>query len=716
MIRFLLLLILLYGPSLLKGQPALEHIQPPVMGQTRELKMAFAGGLNSAQYQTMDLDADQLADLVIFDRSADKINCFINTGSEYVYQPYFEYFFPADIQNWMVLADYDCDGQKDLFTYTGQGIRVFRNTSGATGNPAWQLEVEPLRTLGSSSMINLLFNPTDIPSIADIDGDGDLDILVFDFSSSSQIEFHKNYSVENNGTCGLEFVRETRTYGDIRDCDCDDFTVNEPCSSAERTLHAGGKAILSLDYNSDGIQDLVLSQEGCDNLSFTSNKGTTEIPEFDLFNNNFPTLNNPLAFTSFPAAFYEDVTLDGKKDLLISCNERSNSAQNINFKSSSFVYENIGSGSSNTFSTSSVFLQSQMIDVGEHAYPAIEDVNGDGLDDLVIGNAGSIINDQYLSSLTVFQSTASGLSWQSDDWMGFSSLNYKYIKPQFIDLDDDGMPDLVFSAQDESNQTRLYYVLNQGNTELSFDIADIEMIDVTLTFLDDFHLTDVNQDGKPDLLLGLSGGRLDYYINIGSTGNPVFALETQEFLGITFNGDRSSLSLSSGDLDGDGLQDLITTDRTGVIRYYPDLLSGSTVSQPVQIRSSDGLNLGTSQLGRVTRPYFGRMAGRNVVAIGSIQGGIRMFATADDFNENNLTLNAFPVPVSADGLVTFNTNQSETKLEIFTLAGQLVHQSTLTAFESTPISLRHLKDGLYLAKATRGSNSCTLKIVLSGAE
>lgn len=704
----LLLLVHLLLVAPLSAQVALEFVHPAVTHGSESLRLPFAGGINSAQYQTIDLDGDDDLDLVVFDRSSDKINCFENTGTQYDYRPDFEFLFPADIQHWMVLADFDCDDREDLFTYTGQGIRVFRNVA-TSGGPVWELEVEPLKTQGSSSKINLLFNPTDIPSISDIDGDGDLDILVFEFASSNQIEFHQNHSIENSQTCGLDFVRETREYGDIRDCGCDDFTVDDPCTTTGRILHAGGKALLSLDQNADGLMDLVVSQESCENLSYTQNQGTTAQALFEPFDNSFPMFTAPIGFVSFPAAFYEDVTFDGQKDLLVSSNMRANTAQDIDFQASSLVYENQGA---NQFGAPAIFLQDEMIDVGEFAYPSLVDLDGDGSQDLVVGNAGRLINGTYVSALMSYRARPAGLVQATDDLFGLSTLGYTYIKPQFVDINSDQKVDLVFSALDGSNAFRLYYVLNTAESGVAVDINQIQSIPLTFTVLDDYHLSDVDGDGLLDCLLGLSSGKLNYYRNTGTVDQPVFVLDTEAFLGLDFNSFKSNLSVSTGDLDGDGRTDLITTDRSGALAFYSDYTSGTAVAQQALIRLEDAEDLLPSRLGRVTKPVVGELLGRTMVVVGSIQGGIRLLGAQSASGENKLMLKAFPIPTKADRVVHFQSNLSNTRLEIFTLTGKKVSELMLTAYLTSAVHLSHLDDGLYLAKATNGGQSCSLKILV----
>lgn len=691
------------------AQIELEIIQPPVVKNDQVLDLALAGGINSAQYQTMDIDGDDDLDLAVFDRSSDKVNCFENTGGKYVYQPYFELLFPENIQHWMVLVDYDCDGKKDLFTDAGIGIRVFKNTISG-GLLSWKLVAEPLKTLGSSSLINLFFNPTDIPSITDLDGDGDLDILVFDFAGSSEIEFHKNYSMENAGRCDLDFVRETRSYGGIMDCLCDNFTVNDPCGSAGRILHAGGKALLSLDYNLDGLMDIVLSQESCENLSYSQNIGTKSNVAFEPFDNAFPLFTSNLAFNSFPAASFEDVTFDGVNDLVVSSNLRSNSTLDIDFKSSSLLFENNGNHSANGFSGSVPFLQDRMIDVGEFAYPAIVDLNNDGYNDLIIGNSGSILNGEYLSSLSYYKSNGNQLEWQTDDLYNLSTLGFSEIKPQFIDMNGDGKTDLVFSALDATRTSRLFYLLNQNQSLSDLNIAQLQFMDVGIRRLDDYTFDFVDDDNLPDLLMGLSSGRLDLYANIGTASNPMFSLSTEGYLGID---GESNLSVAIGDIDGDQLSDLITTDRSGKLTIYSNYQSSSALAQESILKSNHSDVLVSTRLGRISKPTTGELIGRQVIAVGSIQGGIRLMATSANTETGQLIIKAFPVPTLQDRVVNFQSNLSNTKLEIFSLAGHKVGEIELAAYISKSIDLGYLEDGLYLAKGTSGGQSCTIKIIVS---
>src|SRR5687768_9748264 len=77
--------------------------------QGNELSLPWAGGLNAAHYNTLDLNGDNLDDLVLFDRMGDKILTFRRAENKYEYAPEFEELFPEDITNWLLLRDFNCD-------------------------------------------------------------------------------------------------------------------------------------------------------------------------------------------------------------------------------------------------------------------------------------------------------------------------------------------------------------------------------------------------------------------------------------------------------------------------------------------------------------------------------------------------------------------------------------------------------------------------------
>lgn len=119
-------------------------------------------------------------------------------------------FFPP-LVDWVLIADYNKDGVEDLFTSSSNtgvaGVTVYR---GAYQNDTWSFtklidrEKEYLQVPAGSILTNLYISWDDIPSIDDIDGDGDLDILAFE-PGGSYITYFGNMSVENGW--GLDSLR-----------------------------------------------------------------------------------------------------------------------------------------------------------------------------------------------------------------------------------------------------------------------------------------------------------------------------------------------------------------------------------------------------------------------------------------------------------------------------------------------------------------------------
>ncbi|MFM7428953.1 MAG: FG-GAP repeat domain-containing protein, partial [Flammeovirgaceae bacterium] len=375
-----------------------QSIPVEVNGTT--LAMPWAGGLNAAQVNSMDLNGDNKQDLVIFERTTNQVLTYLNQNNQYVYSPSYESLFPSSINQWLLLRDFNCDGKKDIFTSDPFGLVAFVNTTKPGQPPSWRpfnIDITsgtplPILTQGFISNINLKINIDDIPAIDDIDGDGDLDILNTNFASSfGTVELHTNLSIENSGKCdSLQFKRITQNWGGFSECTCGkiSFQGGKTCAellSGGRTQHSGGKALLTIDLNNDGAHDLFFSEQSCTNLYLLSNTGTRNNPLMSSFS-PFPA-SSPLLMPFYPVPFMEDLTFDGLSDLVVTPNLSFRNSPAIDFKQSLYLFKNSGTATSPQFTFSKTnFLQGDMIDVGDNSVPAFFDMDGDGDLDLLISN------------------------------------------------------------------------------------------------------------------------------------------------------------------------------------------------------------------------------------------------------------------------------------------------------------------------------------------
>ncbi len=183
----------------------------------------WAGGLDAVQFCDIDLNMDGRKDLLAFDRRGNRKICFVNNGTnneiDFTYSPQYSDLLPA-FEEWVIFADYNMDGKNDIFTYSpGYGsMMVYENISDE--NLKFELVVYPyLRTLLPGGYVNLFVTSADYPGIADVDNDGDLDILTFGVLGSF-IGMHKNMSMEKYGIPdSLDYEHISYCWGHVAESD-----------------------------------------------------------------------------------------------------------------------------------------------------------------------------------------------------------------------------------------------------------------------------------------------------------------------------------------------------------------------------------------------------------------------------------------------------------------------------------------------------------------
>jgi hypothetical protein len=660
--------------------------------QGNELALPWGGGLNAAHYNSMDLNGDGAEDLVLFDRMGDKIVTFLRVSNNWQYAPEFEELFPEDITNWLLLRDFNCDGKKDIFTGDIFGINVFTNVTEPGGPLAWEQftfysgfpgpKSEALLTTGlSGNKINLQLQFDDLPSITDADGDGDLDIFNLRFVGEGSIEFHQNFSKERYGTCdSLDFEKITQKWAGLAECDCAEFAFNnEACSpSGGRTKHAAGKSLTMMDLNGDAAIDILFSEADCTNLYALLNEGTTDNPVINSFE-IFPE-TSPVDFLIFPAAFYEDIDFDGRKDLISTPNIFSKTPEilNADLSQSNWVYTNTGTDASPVFAFSTnAFLQDQMIDVGDNAVPAFIDYDGDGDQDLFVSQ-----NNMPNSRATVrlYENTGTAVSPEftltENDAFGFSNSTLYNLKIQFADLNHDAKTDLVFTATDFiTGQTKLYYLPNKSSTTLDFGGQSVEQTNIFIISSENITVVDVDNDGFQDLLIGKSNGALQFWKNQQNT-LVSFTLQDDSFLNISANIVRQNISGAAADLDTEGKMDLILADQRGTLNIVPDFRNAVSVDGELQeiVFNPITQDYKTKNLGGRVWPVTANVFNttKPAIIVGNTLGGI--FVLRNDEGQSlpeHPTITIYPNPVEKNESFTIQIDRPA-QFQVFSSLGQVV--------------------------------------------
>ena len=189
--------------------------------------------------------------------------------------------------------------------------------------PLLQTNISP----GNST--NLYVSSVDLPAIVDVDNDGDLDILTFIISGST-VEYHRNRSIENYGTCdSLEFNRADICWGKFSENPLDNgLTLGISCKPSNTIMYPepsnsarhAGSTLLAFDGDGDGDKELVLGDLTFNNMVYVQNGGTPNVAFMTSYDTLFPSNSVPIDIMIFPAAFHVDVNNDGLKDLLVAPN------------------------------------------------------------------------------------------------------------------------------------------------------------------------------------------------------------------------------------------------------------------------------------------------------------------------------------------------------------------------------------------------------------
>jgi len=690
----------------------------PVEVGGKPIAMPWAGGLNSPQLSTMDLNGDGKDDLVAFDRTANKIFTYLTIGNQYVYAPDYETYFPASLSDWVLLRDFNCDGKKDLFTSDPAGISVFVNVTKPGGTPSWRPfnPGHPLLTLGYSGSINIQMNATDIPAIDDIDEDGDLDVIVARFVGFGSLEFHKNMSIENTGRCdSMQLVRVTTEWGNFQECICGVYAYgiyNQTCDQllGGRVQHDVGKSLLTLDLNNDGLHDLIFSEETCDSLYLLSNHGTLDSAVMT-GHTTFPKSKPPTLL--FPAAYFEDLDFDGVKDLILATNISARVPTDIDLSNSTWLYKNNGTNKFPQFSfVKPNLLQDQMIDVGSYASPAFADFDNDGDLDMFISYLA--IPDS-VASIYLYQNTGSfaqpSFKFVTNDYQQLSTSGLFNIRIQFVDVNGDGKTDLAFTATSKQTYvTQLYYLKNNGETNFDFSGQNPEPLNFTIGQLDNVFLYDVNKDGLLDILWGASDGSLQFYKN---TGSLVFVVADQSYMGLNSSIVRFCVSPTVSDLRRDGKPDLLVGNY-GSIVIYPDFQSGQSHADTLLVdnqlkKNSEARDLSSFLVLTTTDLYS---TNNPLVVAGTITGGLYILKSdSTGSNQNENTVSVWPNPLSQNEKINIRATQNSL-VQLFTVLGQKLNNPiAITGGETIQVE-QTLSSGLYIVRVSWSGKTQTMKLVI----
>ncbi|MFN4299289.1 MAG: T9SS type A sorting domain-containing protein [Thermaurantimonas sp.] len=570
------ILLFLTAINISLGQVDFEFYKNiPVQISGNVLTQPWIGGMSHMHFAEIDLDFDGMEDLLALDRMGNRPMVFLRKGMAGNYT--FEYNYEIskkipELRGFIITADINCDGKKDLFTGNMfAGILLYLNTSSNgnlqfTKNPNGDFLFSQFGTI-SSTIFN---NPLSIPVIADIDGDNRLDIIN---QSVFEDRFELHTAVQ---PCTTHFQQVKLCWGGFVKSDlflalklmtCSINSLYDNVIIPEKVQHLGAVNAAVFDLSGNGRLDMLMSEEDYPTLTAVFNTGANNVDAWMTSQDTAFPSNSPIVLPYSPSPVFIDIDKDGKRDLIVSPRQF-----NGKMKNSVWYLKNVATGPGAQFQLQTKsFLQDQTINLEYCAYPLIKDLDGDGKPDLIVGHHGHEVDSSvYRGRLYFFKNISSG-----------------------------SMPAYVLSDTNLANT----WQLNSANVYPA--------------------LGDLDGDGDLDLIVGLANGTLSYFQNTGSATNPQWAAPVNNYAGIQA-GQWAAPELV--DVDGDGLLDLLVGNRTGYLLYYRNT---GTATAPlftlVNARFGGVDTRGQFDFQGYAMPRHFVHQGKKLLAVGSLSQGIYMY-------------------------------------------------------------------------------------------
>ncbi len=563
-----------------------------------------------------DYNGDGRNDIFAYSKGYAGIQVYRNTGDtsalfERVVYPYLKSFQGNGYVNVLVtyadfpaIVDLDGDGDLDILTFWGLGAFVemhlnesmerygtpdsliFRRTNRCWGRFAESEESNVIyldTCFGERKWVWPNSEPKHTGStflIFDNNGDGLPDLLLGD------VDYPAPALLINGGTPELPLMT-SHTFS------FPDYDV---------PIHLWSFPVMSyLDVNNDGVKDLIVSpfdpslvkSQYHNNVWLYENKGQTNQPDFELIQTDF-LQDQMLDFGAgaYPAFF--DYNNDGLMDIMVGNFGYLDSTYyglglNLycDYRAQLALLVNTGTANEPSFRLIDrhfVELPAAATPGGKApfaAVPAFADLDGDGNEDMLVGNAEGTLF-YYINTAAQGQNASFELAdtfYQQIDVGAYSA-------PQLFDLDKDGRKDLIIGKRDG----RISFYQNQGTAaapnfvHITDSLGGVNVTNPNLSIFG-FSVPHFYRDasGTTYLFVASEFGEIYFYDRIDEDPFGKYHLEMQNYLWID-EGLRSAVAIAH--LDDDAYPDMIVGNYSGGLTYFkgttapPAAIDEQTATKP----------------------------------------------------------------------------------------------------------------------------------------
>ena len=497
------------------------------------------------------------------------------------------------------------------------------------------------------------------PQLVDIDGDGDLDLFVQEYTG--ELQFYERVGGGGGGGGGdARWVWRTDRYQDL------DI----------------GEWYRFVDVDGDGKPDL-FAESRYSNIRYFHNVGTRGAPRFVVAADTLKdTTGAPIYADRQNIAQFADIDCNGKLDMLLGrvdgtvvryemagldsagaprfrlVSDRFQDIQIIGtrappsrhgantlavvdldgdgdpdilwgdfFEPGLLWLKNVGTCAQPDFHGERVpFPPNAPLETSGYNAPAAGDMYGDGRIDFVVGVLGGAFNPAKTSQNNLYeldQTSPGHWTVRTTRLLDGIDLGSESV-PAFVDLDGDGDSDLVIGTKIEPDDPRrggLYWFENVGSrTAPAFRYRGRLGVAPAFHYAPAFG--DLDGDGLPDMVLGQFHDAVACYHNEGTRAAPSFALADSALVRLP-RGSNAVPTLV--DIDGDGDLDLFLGSGSGRIAFFRN--DGTPTTPRFTLVSDDYLG---EKVGRRSVPRFADLNGDGLLdlIVGTEVGPPAVFVNA----------------------------------------------------------------------------------------
>jgi hypothetical protein len=286
-------------------------------------------------------------------------------------------------------------------------------------------------------------------------------------------------------------------------------------------LHPGSSVLL-IDTDGDGDKDLILGDIQTDHVVYAKNTGDAQTATIDVNTQTtiFPNGQDPVNMQYLVSGFEVDVDGDSIQDLLMTVNNSIDSSVNAEHV---WYYRNTAAnGAPNYVLEQKDFLLDEQFDAGANTSVQTAQLNGDNRRDLlIVVDYRRDPDGSTKSRIYRYDQQAGGImQFIDNDYANLSNFNFSSAQIAMGDLDGDGDDDMLLG---DAEGFIHYFQNNPVNGNANHSLTAPQYMGIsTIGNNASPALADMNGDGLLDLIVGERTGVLSYFQNSGTANAPQF--------------------------------------------------------------------------------------------------------------------------------------------------------------------------------------------------